>query len=61
MKNREDSQRAQPAAGIVRGSPGRKPYRKPAFRHERVFETQALTCGKVGFSQFSCKHNHKVS
>jgi hypothetical protein len=25
----------------------RKPYVKPAFRHEEVFETMALACGKV--------------
>jgi hypothetical protein len=26
---------------------GKKKYQKPAFRFERVFETQALSCGKV--------------
>jgi hypothetical protein len=61
MKNREDSQGAQPAAGIEPGSPGKQPYRKPAFRHERVFETQALICGKVQTTQFSCKHNRRAS
>jgi hypothetical protein len=25
----------------------RKPYQKPTFRYERVFETQALACGKT--------------
>jgi hypothetical protein len=25
----------------------KKLYQKPAFRYERVFETQALSCGKV--------------
>jgi hypothetical protein len=25
----------------------KRPYRKPEFRHERVFETSALACGKV--------------
>jgi hypothetical protein len=29
------------------GSKGKKPYQKPAFRYERVFETQALHCGKL--------------
>lgn len=61
MKNREDSQHAQPAAGIEPGGPGKKPCRRLAFRHERVFETQALACGKVHTTQFSCKHNHKIS
>jgi hypothetical protein len=25
----------------------KRPYQKPAFRHEQVFETMALTCNKV--------------
>jgi hypothetical protein len=25
----------------------KKPYVKPAFRYEKVFETQALSCGKA--------------
>src|SRR2546426_2519692 len=25
----------------------KRPYQKPAFRHERVFETRALVCGKI--------------
>jgi len=25
----------------------KKPYSKPSFRHEQVFETMALACGKV--------------
>ena len=40
---------------------GKKAYIKPAFRHERVFETRALTCGKLSDTQFSCKQNHKLS
>ncbi len=39
----------------------RKPYVKPAVRHERVFETRALTCGKVQSTQSTCKHNRKTS
>jgi hypothetical protein len=39
----------------------RKPYRKPAVRYERVFETQALTCGKVQTTQGSCHSNRKSS
>ncbi len=37
----------------------KKLYQKPAFRYERVFETLALSCGKViavtGPCQFSTK------
>ena len=44
-----------------RGITARKPYRKPAFRHERVFETQALSCGKIQTTQGSCHSNRKNS
>jgi hypothetical protein len=30
-------------------------------RHERVFETMALTCGKVQTTQHSCHFNRKTS
>lgn len=33
----------------------KKPYTKPTFRDERVFETMALTCGKVQATQFQCR------
>jgi hypothetical protein len=39
----------------------KKPYTKPAFRFERVFETAALSCGKTEPTQFGCRHNRKVS
>jgi hypothetical protein len=39
----------------------KKPYKKPAFRHERVFETRALSCGKVQTTQQACAHNRKNS
>lgn len=39
----------------------RKPYIKPAFRFERVFETRALSCGKVSDTQGSCHHNRRTS
>ncbi len=48
------------------GKPGpeptlaRKPYKKPAFRYERVFETQALSCGKTDVSG-PCHRNRKTS
>jgi len=35
----------------------KKPYQKPAFRYERVFETQALACGKIAPTQSTC-HSH---
>ena len=59
MRQRDDNDRrggpleAQPAA--------RKPYHKPAVRHEQVFETRALTCGKINDTQASCHVNKKAS
>jgi hypothetical protein len=40
----------------ISGAPSssKKPYRKPAFRHERVFETMALACGKVSRVEGQC-------
>jgi hypothetical protein len=42
-------------------SPARRPYQKPAFRFERVFETMALSCGKVSPTQGGCVHNRQAS
>ena len=39
----------------------KKPYVKPEFRYEKVFETQALSCGKVGGISTQCKLNSKNS
>jgi hypothetical protein len=37
---------------------GKKKYQKPAFRYERVFETQALSCGKIAPTQGTCVPGH---
>jgi hypothetical protein len=39
----------------------KKPYQKPAFRHERVFETLALACGKIGATTPQCQSSRKSS
>ncbi len=39
----------------------RRPYRKPSFQHERVFETMALICGKMAGTQGQCQSNQKLS
>ena len=39
----------------------KKSYQKPAFRHERVFETRALVCGKINGTQGACASNRKTS
>lgn len=43
------------------GNASRKPYQKPSFRQEKVFETMALVCGKVSSTQASCHANKKNS
>jgi hypothetical protein len=40
---------------------GKKPYQKPEFRYERVFETMALACGKMSPTEFQCRFNRKNS
>jgi hypothetical protein len=39
----------------------KKPYEKPAFRHEKVFETLALACGKIGATTPQCQFSRKSS
>ena len=39
----------------------KKPYQKPAFECEQVFETMALSCGKINATQSQCKFNRKNS
>jgi hypothetical protein len=39
----------------------KKRYQDPAFRYERVFETMALSCGKVEPTNFQCKFNRNAS
>ena len=39
----------------------KKAYEAPDFRHERVFEVSALSCGKVNATQGSCRANRKAS
>ena len=39
----------------------KKPYRKPSFRFETVFETTALSCGKIDPTQVACHMNRKNS
>jgi len=43
------------------GSVPKKPYQKPSFSFERVFETSALICGKMSGGGPQCLHVRKVS
>ena len=55
MNHSEDTEQGV-GDGIVR-----KPYEKPEVRYERVFETMAMSCGKVQATQGSCRFNRKSS
>jgi hypothetical protein len=39
----------------------KKAYQEPAFRHEQVFETMALSCGKIQDTNFQCRFNKHTS
>lgn len=39
----------------------KRPYKKPAFQHEKVFETMALACGKLAPTQAQCRFNRRNS
>jgi hypothetical protein len=60
MKQREEIDRHASPSEEARAAV-RKPYQKPAVRYERVFETSALSCGKVQSTQRGCHDNRKTS
>ena len=60
MKNNEHWKDGQ-ATETETGGRGKKPYQKPARRREKVFETTAIACGKVGGTQGPCNSNKKNS
>jgi hypothetical protein len=43
------------------GGARKKPYQKPSFRYEKVFETQALSCGKIAPTQPTCQFSNRSS
>jgi hypothetical protein len=45
MKQPVDTEKHAKPSGA--GEVVKKPYRKPAVRHEQVFETRALACSKT--------------
>jgi hypothetical protein len=46
---------ANPGTGEQGSSGKKKPYLKPAFRSEQVFERMALSCGKISPTQSQCR------
>ena len=57
-EDRDTKQKRTPSNAPARG---KLPYQKPAFRHEGVFETMALACGKMSSTQAGCHSNIKNS
>ena len=55
----DQMQRRGPAGDVKRTV--KKAYVKPEVRYERVFETMALSCGKVQTTQGACHFNRKTS
>ncbi len=61
MSGRIDSRVAATSEDHESTAPDKLPYVKPSFRHEQVFETMALACGKISSTQFQCRVNTKNS
>ena len=61
MTKRSETDRIPGGAGGAGKSNSKKPYRKPGFRAERVFETMALACGKISPTQAQCRTVRKNS
>ncbi len=55
-KDEADDKNAQESPGLPK-----KVYQEPAFRHERVFETMALSCGKLDTTEAQCKFHRNAS
>jgi len=57
-----DGSPAEPKQNLrAREKQVKKTYTKPAFRFEQVFETQALSCGKIHGHGSICNINRKTS
>jgi hypothetical protein len=61
MSEQKKPDQAKTPRASESGDVPKKPYLKPAFRREQVFETMALACGKVKTTQASCRVNRKNS
>jgi len=51
----------KPDAGNSGDRVRKRKYVKPAFRHEAVFETMALACGKLSGTTSACNALKKLS
>lgn len=61
MTDQRKSEQATVSGDPAGARSTKKPYVKPAFRREQVFETMALACGKQSGTQLACKINRKSS
>ena len=61
MNTNSRGQKQQVASADDVNRKGKKHYEKPDVRCEHVFETLALSCGKVQSTQGSCHANRKTS
>jgi hypothetical protein len=63
MKKRPEPGEAVPAVPTISPGPAqhKKPYEKPAFVREQLFETMALACGKTNPVIGQCKAVKKNS
>jgi len=59
IKTRPISSASKQTSGV--GEKSKRPYTKPAFQHEKVFETMALACGKLSPTQAQCRFNRRNS
>jgi len=59
MSDSEEKKRPASPHGPARRP--KRPYHKPTLRYERVFEVQALSCGKIQSTQAGCHYNRKSS
>ncbi|HXM15495.1 MAG TPA: hypothetical protein VN933_09645 [Candidatus Eremiobacteraceae bacterium] len=59
--DRDRHNRDATEATKANASKPKRPYVKPAFQHEKVFETMALACGKLGPTQAQCRFNRRNS
>jgi hypothetical protein len=58
IRNERLADKLEPKSAASRAN---RPYNKPAFQHEKVFETMALACGKLSPTQAQCRFNRRNS
>ncbi len=61
MKDVPQSGSADTKTGGAAEAKKKRPYVKPSFEYECVFETMALACGKLSPTQAQCRFNRKNS